>query len=95
MFSGSFHPTRPRLNHDHTTDEFTQLNRIIVQLDPEKGPSLDALLEKYKQKLIKQSTNKGSPDFMFIPTRGFRCFDCRSYSTIMSGEMFQWHCLTK
>lgn len=91
----NIHTPKPSFDHDHNIFDLSKLKRIIVQLDTEKGPSLGALLEKYKQKLIKRSKKKGIPDFMYVPAQGFRCFDCRSYGTIMKGEVFQWHCLTK
>lgn len=80
---------------DHNTMDLSKLKQIIVRLDPESGPSLDTLLEKHKQKLIKRSKTKGFPQSMFIPAQGFRCLDCPSYDIFTNAEMFKWHCLTK
>lgn len=81
------------MNHDHSKTDLPEM--VIVQPDPENGPSVDALLKKHKQGLIKRSENNGWPNFAFIPTQGFACLDCRPHGAIMSEEMLEWHCLTK
>ena len=85
----------PRPNHDHDTIDLSKLGKIIVRLDPENGPPLNALLEKHRQKLIKRSKGNGVPDRLLIPGRGYRCFDCPLYGAPMSMDMFEWHSLTK
>jgi len=95
FFSGSLHPTNPRFDYDHNTIDLSKLKKIVVQLDSEKGPSLDTLLEKHQQKLIKRGKDKGFPGYHFAPGLGFRCLDCHSYDATMSREVFQWHSLTK
>jgi len=95
LFSGSLHPTRPRFDYDHNTIDLSKLKKIIVQLDPENGCSLDTLLEKHQQKLIKRAKDEGVPGYLFFPGRGFKCLNCRSSEAMMSKEMLQWHSLTK
>jgi hypothetical protein len=92
---GSIHPTAPHIDHDHNTIDLSKLKKLIVQVDAEKGLPLDALLEKYKQKLIKRTKSSGVPDFIIIPDRGFKCLDCRPNGVVMNADTFQWHCLTK
>lgn len=92
--SGSLHPTQPRLDYDHNTIDFSKLKKIIVQLDSENGPSLDTLLEKHRQKLIKRAKEE-NPHYTYTAPRGFKCLECRSGEELMSGEMLQWHSLTK
>lgn len=72
------------------------LTEIIVQLDPENGPSLDTILENYKQRLIKRAKGRGLPTYLLSHGRGFACLDCHSYEVeMMSREKFLWHALTK
>ena len=52
---GSPDPTRRQFDYDHNTTNLSKLKKTIVQLDPENGPSLDTLLEKYRQKLSKRA----------------------------------------
>jgi len=95
LFSGSLHPTRPRFDYDHNTIDLSKLRKIIIQLDPENGPSLDTLLEKHRKKLIKRAKDEDVPSYLLFPSRGFRCLDCQSSEGVMSKETLQWHSLTK
>ena len=80
---------------DHDTIYLSKLKKIIVQFNPENGLSLDTLLEKHKQKLIKRSKRNRFPNGVYIPREGFRCLDCSSSDLFVNAEMFEWHCLAK
>jgi hypothetical protein len=95
LFSGSLHPTRPRFDYDHNTIDLSKLEKIIVQLDPENGPSLDTLLEKHQQELIKRAKDEDVPNYTVIPGQGYKCSDCRQSEAVMSKEMLQWHSLSR
>jgi len=87
---------RPVFDHEHNTIDITKLKKIIIQLDPENGPSLDTLLENYKQKLIKRAKGNDFPRYLLTHGRGYSCLDCSSHDIeTMSRDMFLWHALTK
>lgn len=92
--SCSLHPTQPRFDYDHNTIDLSKLRKIIVKWDPENDPSLDTLLEKHRQKLIK-GAKEVKPHYILAPPQGHGCPECRPAEAVMSWEMLQWHSLTK
>lgn len=86
---------RPRFDYDHNTIDLSRLKKIIVQLDPVNEPSLDTLLERHQQKLIRRAKDEEVPGYLFSLDRGYKCLDCRPSGETMSREMFHWHALTK
>jgi len=88
-------PTSLRFDDDHNTVDLSKLDKIIAQLDPKSGPSLDTLFERHKRKLIKQTKNNGALVPVYAHSRGYRCMDCDFHIVAMTRDIFQWHTLTK
>jgi len=94
--SDSLRQTDPRFDDDHNAVDLSRLMKTIARWDPEKGPPLDTLLERHRQKLIKRAKGEGAPPPVYTSDRNiYKCLDCEPYPMEMGRNMFQWHALTK